>query len=67
MLQGYATVLFTNGSKMVCGGGAGVLSDMHSVAKPYDLSGFASEFQAEVQAKLKTSLLLGHDPLVKLL
>lgn len=44
VFQGYNTVLFTNGSKIVFGVGVGDFLDTHSVTKSYGLPEFTSVF-----------------------
>lgn len=62
VLNGFDTVLFTDGSKMDCGVGAGVYSKSPNIALSYRLPDTSSVFQAEMLAIWKACMLVRNDP-----
>jgi len=60
--EGFDTVIYTDGSKMERGVGAGVYSDTLGVAESYRLPGKSSIFQAEVLAILKACEIANTNP-----
>lgn len=48
VLRGYDKVFSTGGSKIICGGGARVPSNTHTIAKSYSFSGHACVLQVDI-------------------
>lgn len=57
--EGYDAVVYTDGSKMDCGVGAGIFSETLNISKSYRLPDHSSVFQAELLAILQACKELG--------